>query len=141
MILAPVGLGGMFRPTRRGPGGAPWTSAAARTVFVESTVSMCGIEEVRAATDKPVWFQLYVMRDRSYAEDLMARATACETPVLMLTVDLPVVGARYRDLQNGLGGELARLAKVRRAVDLVSHSRWIRNVTIVMGHPDPRQPS
>ncbi len=59
----------------------------------------------------------------------------------MLTVDLPVVGARYRDLQNGLGGELARLAKVRRAVDLVSHSRWIRNVAIVMGHPDPRQPS
>ncbi len=128
VILAPVGLGGMF--ARRAEVAAAKAAEAAGTVFVESTVSVCSIEEVRAATKRPIWFQLYVMRDRSYAEDLMARATACDTPVLMLTVDLPMVGARHRDLQNGLVGELAPLAKIRRGVDLASHPWWIRDVAV-----------
>ena len=129
VILAPVGLGGMY--AKRAEVQAARAAERCGTVFVESTVSVCGLEEVRAATRNPIWFQLYVMKDRSYAEDLMARATAAGTDVLLLTVDLPVVGARYRDLQNGLVGEgLSALAKARRGVDLASHPRWLRDVAI-----------
>src|SRR3954451_12163453 len=91
VVLAPVGLAGMF--ARRAEVQAARAAEAAGVAFVESTVSICGIEEVARATKKPPWFQLYVMRDRSYAEDLMARAQAVGTPVLMLTVDLAVIGA------------------------------------------------
>jgi L-lactate dehydrogenase (cytochrome) len=98
--------------------------------FCESTVSIAGIEEVAAATSQPVWFQLYVMRDRSYAEGLMARAKAAGCSVLVLTVDLAVVGARYRDTRNAMVGEVTKLAAVRRGLDLVTHPLWVRDVAI-----------
>ena len=104
------------RPPRRGPGGPRRHSAG--IPFVESTVSICGIEEVARATPAPPWFQLYVMRDRGYAEDLMARAHAVGAPVLVLTVDLAVVGARHRDTRNGMGGRLRAVGTscARRAI-------------------------
>ena len=98
VILAPVGLCGMFAP--RAEVQAARAAAAAGIPFVESTVSICGIEEVAAASPTPPWFQLYVMRDRGYAEDLIARARAVGSPVLVLTIDLAVVGARHRDTRN-----------------------------------------
>src|SRR6476619_3115136 len=91
VILAPVGLAGMF--ARRAEVQAARAAEGAGVPFVESTVSICSIEEVARATSSPPWFQLYVMRDRSYAEELMTRARAVGSPVLMLTVDLPVIGA------------------------------------------------
>src|SRR5205085_3317597 len=128
VILAPVGLGGMF--AQRAEVQAARAADAAGVPFVESTVSICSIEEVAGATSKPPWFQLYVMRDRSYAEGLMARARAVGSPVLLLTVDLAVVGARHRDIRNALGGRPTTWAKVRRGVDLVSHTGWIRSVAL-----------
>jgi L-lactate dehydrogenase (cytochrome) len=128
VVLAPVGLAGMFAP--RAEVLAARAAEAAGVPFCESTVSIAGIEEVRAATSTPFWFQLYVMRDRSYAEDLMARATTAGCPVLVLTVDLPVVGARYRDTRNAMVGDPTALAKARRGLDLVSHPQWIREVAI-----------
>src|SRR5689334_11215380 len=128
VILAPVGLGGMLAP--RAEVQAARAAEAAGVPFVESTVSICGIEEVARATRTPPWFQLYVMRDRGYAEDLMARAQAVGSPVLMLTVDLPVIGARHRDTRNAMTGEPSPAAKARRGLDLVSHPRWIREVAI-----------
>src|SRR4051794_37326000 len=101
VVLAPVGLAGMFAP--RAEVQAARAAERAGIPFVESTVSICPIEEVAAATSRPPWFQLYVMRDRAYAEDLMARARAVGSPVLVLTIDLAVVGARHRDVRNGLG--------------------------------------
>jgi L-lactate dehydrogenase (cytochrome) len=98
--------------------------------FTESTVSICSIEEVAKATSTPPWFQLYVMRDRSYAEDLMARATAVGSPVLLLTIDLAVVGARHRDTRNAMVGTPSTWAKVRRGLDLAAHPRWIRSVAL-----------
>src|SRR4051812_11873707 len=103
VILAPVGLAGMF--ARRAEVQAAKAAETARVAFCESTVSIAGIEEGRAATSVPPWFQLYVMRDRAYAEGLMARAEAAGCPVLVLTVDLPVVGARYRDTRNAMVGD------------------------------------
>ena len=88
LVLAPVGLGGMMAP--RAEVLAARAAEAAGVPFVESTVSICSIEEVARATSTPPWFQLYVMRDRAYAEDLMARARAVGSPVLLLTIDLAV---------------------------------------------------
>ena len=128
VILAPVGLAGMF--ARRAEVQAAKAAEAAGIPFVESTVSICSVEEVAEATTVPPWYQLYVMRDRSYAEDLMARAQAVGSPVLILTVDLPVVGARHRDTRNAMLGDASAYAKARRSVDLVSHTKWLRDVAI-----------
>ncbi len=126
VILGPVGLCGMF--ARRAEVQAARAAARAGVPFVESTVSICPIEEVAAAVAEPPWFQLYVMRDRAYAEDLMARARAVRSPVLVLTIDLAVVGARHRDTRNAVVGGGSPLARARRTFDLVSHPRWVRSV-------------
>ena len=128
LVLAPVGLAGMYAP--RAEVLAARAAETAGIPFVESTVSICSVEEVAEGTSTPPWFQLYVMRDRGYAQDLMARAQAVGSPVLMLTIDLAVVGARHRDTRNAMVGEVNALAKVRRGLDLVSHPGWIRDVAI-----------
>jgi len=128
VVLAPVGLAGMMAP--RAEVQAARAAEAAGVPFVESTVSICSLEEVAEATGAPPWFQLYVMRDRSYAEGLMERAGAVGAPVLVLTIDLAVVGARHRDTRNGVGGRPGRLGKARRALDLLSHPRWVRSVAL-----------
>jgi L-lactate dehydrogenase (cytochrome) len=107
---------------------------AAGVPFTESTVSICSLEEVVRATSTPPWFQLYVMRDRHYTEELMARARAAGCPVLLLTVDLAVVGARHRDTRNAMVGDPPLWANVMRGLDLAAHPRWIRDVP-VSGRP------
>jgi L-lactate dehydrogenase (cytochrome) len=128
VILAPVGLAGMFAD--RAEVQAARAAEAAGIAFVESTPAICSIEEVARATKRPPWFQLYVMRDRGYAEDLMARARAVDSPVLVLTVDLAVVGARHRDTRNAMVGQASAWAKARRGIDIASHPGWIRRVAI-----------
>jgi L-lactate dehydrogenase (cytochrome) len=126
VILGPVGLAGMF--ARRAEVQAARAAQARGIPFVESTVSICGIEEVAAATERPPWFQLYVMRDRAFAEDLMARAEAVGSPVLVLTIDLAVVGARHRDVRNAVVGATSGWARLRRGLDLAGHPAWVRSV-------------
>jgi L-lactate dehydrogenase (cytochrome) len=128
VILGPVGLGGMF--ARRAETQAARAAEAAGIPFVESTVSICAIEEVAEAISRPPWFQLYVMRDRGYTTELIGRAQAVGAPVLVLTVDLAVVGARHRDTRNAVVGKVPPLAQALRALDLVSHPLWIRDVPI-----------
>jgi L-lactate dehydrogenase (cytochrome) len=128
VILAPVGFGGMF--ARRAEVQAAKAAEHAGIPFCESTLSICGLEEVAAAVKRPVWFQLYVMKDRSYAEDLMARAQAVGCTTLVLTVDLPVVGQRYRDARNGVSGQIARAKQLRRGADLFTHTKWVRDVAL-----------
>ena len=128
VILGPVGLGGMF--AQRAEVQAARAAEAAGAAFVESTVSICGLEEVAAATRRPPWFQLYVMADRAFSEGLIATAASVGSPVLVLTVDLAVVGSRHRDTRNAMVGEASPLAKLRRGIDLGSHPRWIRDVAL-----------
>jgi L-lactate dehydrogenase (cytochrome) len=128
VILAPVGLGGAF--ARRAEVQAARAAESAGVAFVESTVSICSIEEVAGATSTPPWFQLYVMRERNYAEELMARARAVGAPVLVLTIDLAVTGARHRDTRNALVGEPRLWARARRGLDLAAHPRWVREVAL-----------
>jgi len=132
VVLAPVGLAGMLAP--RAEVQAARAAEAAGVPFVESTVSICPIEEVAKGTSAPPWFQLYVMRDRGYAEELMGRAEAVGSPVLVLTIDLAVVGARHRDVRNAVVGRPGRWARVRRGLDLLSHPGWIRR-TAIGGRP------
>src|SRR3954465_13252638 len=128
VILAPVGLGGMLAP--RAEVQAARAAEAAGVPFVEGTVSICSMEEGARATGTPPWFQLFVMRDRSYAEDLMARAQAAGSPVLMLTVDLAVIGARHRDTRNAMAGTPTTLAKMLRGLDIAAHPGWVRRVAL-----------
>jgi L-lactate dehydrogenase (cytochrome) len=126
LILAPVGFGGML--ARRAEVQAARAAENAGIVFCESTLSICGVEEVAAAVEKPFWFQLYVMKDRAYAEDLVARAKALGCTTLVLTVDLAVIGKRYRDVRNGLAGGITSLGEWRRKLDFASHPLWLRDV-------------
>ena len=128
VLLAPVGLAGMF--ARRAEVQAARAAERFGVPFCESTVSICGIDEVAAATTAPFWYQLYVMRDRSYAEGLMAQAAAAGCDALVLTVDFPVVGERYRDTRNGMTVPVDTLGRVVKGVDLVRHVGWLRDVAI-----------
>ena len=128
VILGPVGLGGMF--AKRAEVQAIRAATAAGVPFVESTVSICGLEEVAAASAQPPWFQLYVMRDRSFAEGLMASATAVGSPVLVLTVDLAVVGSRRRDIRNAMTDTATGWSKVRQGIDFAGHPQWVRDVAL-----------
>jgi L-lactate dehydrogenase (cytochrome) len=128
VVLAPIGIAGAF--ARRAEVQAARAAEAAGIPFCESTVSICSIEEVRAATAAPFWYQLYVMRDRGYARELMQRAHAAACPVLVLTVDLAVMGARYRDIRNGMAGGTSAGGKLRKALDILSHPGWLLDVAI-----------
>ncbi len=127
VVLAPIGFGGMM--ARRAEVAAARAAGRAGVAFCESTLSICSLEEV-AATGTPPWFQLYVMRDRSVAEALVERAKAAGCPTLILTVDLPVVGHRYRDVRNGVSGGVPRTRSWRRALDVARHPRWVRDVAL-----------
>jgi L-lactate dehydrogenase (cytochrome) len=100
LALAPTGLTGLFR--RDGEILAARAAQAAGVPYCLSTMSICPIEDVRAAFDGTLWFQLYVMRDRAFNEALMARARAARCPVLVVTLDLPLQALRRRDPKNGL---------------------------------------
>ena len=128
LVLAPLGLAGVM--ARRAEVQAARAAETAGVPFCESTVSICSIEEVRAATRAPFWYQLYVMRDRGFARELMQRAQAAGCPVLVLTVDLAVMGARYRDIRNGMAGGLSPGGKLCKAWDILSHPGWLFDVAI-----------
>lgn len=123
VALGPVGIAGMFR--RRGEVQAARAAAAAGVPFCLSTVSLCSLDEVTRATSGPVWFQLYVIRDRGFMRDLLATARAAGAQALVFTVDMPVPGARYRDAHSGMSG--AR-APARRLVQAVTHPAWAWDV-------------
>ena len=128
VALAPIGLAGLF--ARRGEVQAARAAERAGVPFCESTVSICPIEEVRAVTSAPFWYQLYVMRDRGYARELLQRAHAAGCPVLLLTVDLAVVGSRYRDTRNSMGGANGIFGKLAQAWALASHPSWLLDVPL-----------
>jgi L-lactate dehydrogenase (cytochrome) len=96
----PTGLTGLF--ARDGEIQAARAAHAAGVPYCLSTMSICSIEDVRAAFDGTLWFQLYVMRERAFTEMLMERARAARCPTLVVTLDLPLQALRRRDPKNGL---------------------------------------
>lgn len=128
VILSPVGMAGLY--ARRGEVQAARAAEAAGLPFCLSTVSICAIEEVMKSVTKPIWFQLYMIRDRGFMSALLQRAKEAASPVLVFTVDLPVPGARYRDVRSGLSGELTLFDKLKRAVDGACHPHWLWDVML-----------
>lgn len=98
--LAPTGLTGM----QHADGEILAARAAAEfgVPFTLSTMSICSIEDVAENTDKPFWFQLYVMRDRDFVSRLVERARDANCSALMITLDLQILGQRHKDVHNGL---------------------------------------
>lgn len=94
LALGPIGFAGVY--AKRGEVQAARAAAEAQVPFSLSTVGICSIEEVAQRSAAPFWFQFYMFKDRHYSLDLLRRAQDARCPVLLLTVDLPVAGARYR---------------------------------------------
>jgi len=142
VILAPVGLTGMY--ARRGEVQAARAAEKKGIPFTLSTVSVCPIEEVAPAIQRPMWFQLYVLKDRGFMRNALERARAAGVTTLVFTVDMPVPGARYRDAHSGMSGPNAA---ARRIIQAMMHPHWawdvglngkphdLGNVSAYRGHP------
>lgn len=120
VALAPTGLTGIMHPD-----GELLAAQAAEEFgvpFALSTMSILSIEQVRAGTGKPFWFQLYLMRDRGFAAELIARARAAQCSALILTADLQVQGQRHRDIKNGLS--VPPRLTLAGLIDVLLKPRW-----------------
>ena len=129
VALSPVGLTGMYR--RRGEVQAARAADAHGIPFTMSSVSVCPIEEVVPKIKRPMWFQLYVLKDRGFMQNALERAQAAGCSTLVFTVDMPVPGARYRDAHSGMSGPNAPL---RRYWQAMTHPRWAWDVGL-LGRP------
>ena len=129
VALSPVGLTGMY--ARRGEVQAAMAADKKGIPFTMSTVSVCPIEEVTPKINRPMWFQLYVLRDRKFMQNVLERAKAAGCSTLVFTVDMPVPGARYRDAHSGMSGPNAAM---RRYLQACTHPHWAIDVGL-LGRP------
>ena len=123
LALAPVGLTGMY--ARRGEVQAAKAAERAGIPYTLSTVSVCSLEEVSRQTNRAIWFQLYVLKDRAFMKNVLERAQAAGIQTLVFTVDMPVPGARYRDAHSGMSGPNA---SIRRVLQAMTHPQWALSV-------------
>jgi L-lactate dehydrogenase (cytochrome) len=124
LALAPIGLCGM----QHGDGEilACRAAQAAGIPFCLSTMSICSIEDVAGAVDKPFWFQLYVMKDRGFIRSLIERAAAAKCSALVLTVDLQILGQRHRDIKNGM--TVPPELRLKNFFDIATKPAWALSV-------------
>jgi L-lactate dehydrogenase (cytochrome) len=124
LSLGPIGLCGM----QHGDGEilAARAAQAAGIPFTLSTMSICSIEDVAAAVEKPFWFQLYVMRDRGFVRSLVERAIAAKCSALVLTIDLQVMGQRHADIRNGM--TVPPEIRIRNVLDIMTKPAWALGV-------------
>jgi L-lactate dehydrogenase (cytochrome) len=126
VALAPIGLAGLA--ARRGEVQAMHAAEAAGVPFTLSTVACCPLEEVTRAAKKPIWFQLYMIRDRAFMGELLARARDADCSALIFTVDMPVPGTRYRDSRSGLSGAPGPMGQFRRFAQALVRPGWAWDV-------------
>ncbi len=120
LAISPTGLTGM----QHADGEILAAKAAADfgVPFTLSTMSICSLEDVAAATRRPFWFQLYVMRDREFVGNLIDRAKAAGCSALVLTLDLQILGQRHKDIKNGLS--TPPKPTLRNLINLATKPRW-----------------
>lgn len=129
VALAPIGLGGMM--ARRAELMAVRAADAFGIPFCLSTVAICSLEEVAKEAKSPFWFQLYMMRDRGHVRELLDRARAVGCTTLVFTVDLAVVGARYRDVRNAMSGGGGLWGRLRGGlIEYARHPHWLVDVAL-----------
>jgi len=123
--LAPVGSSRLMYP--RGECAAAAAAGAAGTLYTLSTLSGCALEDVRAASEGPLWYQLYLVGGRDAAVKAIARARRAGYTALVVTVDTAVAGLRERDVRNGAKALLARRfwTMLPHAAQLLGHPRWL----------------
>ena len=120
VAIAPTGLTGM----QHADGEILAARAAERfgIPFTLSTMSICSIEDIAAATTRPFWFQLYMLRDRDFMARLIDRAKAANCSALLVTLDLQILGQRHKDIKNGLS--TPPKPTLRNLVNLATKPRW-----------------
>lgn len=124
LALAPIGLCGM-----QFGDGEILAARAAQTAgipFTLSTMSICSIEQVAAAVDKPFWFQLYVIRDRGFIRELIERAIAAKCSALVVTLDLQILGQRHCDIKNGM--TVPPEITVANVLDIATKPAWALSI-------------
>ncbi len=131
IALAPIGIAGLN--ARRGEVQAARAAEQAGVPFCLSTVSACSLAEVVRGVTRPLWFQLYMIRDRAFMRDLLAQAAA-HCSALVLTVDMAVPGSRYRDVRSGLADAPGFLGTLRRVGQALRRPSWAWDVG-VRGRP------
>jgi len=128
VALGPVGMAGMY--ARRGEVQAAKAAKAAGVPFTLSTVGICDLAEVVGGAGVAPWFQLYMIRDRGYMQALLETARDLGCPVLVFTVDLPVMGSRYRDVRSGLSSQSTLKTRLKTALDGIAHPGWLMDVQV-----------
>lgn len=137
-ILAPIGYSRLMHP--RGELAASKAAGRNGTGYILSTLSGHRIEDVKAETTGPAFYQLYLAGGRSAAEAAIARAKAAGYKALFVTIDTPVAGNRERDVRNGLKELMGRnwLKKMKYVPDILAHPRWLAGfMTDGMSRPFP----
>jgi len=134
-MLAPVGYSRLMHPG--GEVAAARAAGAAGTGFILSTISGHKLEDVRAASAGPVWYQLYLVGGRDAAEAAIDRARRCGYSALVITIDTPVAGMRERDFRNGMKELLGTpwLAKLPFLPDILAHPQWLTSYLLDGGLP------
>src|SRR5476649_1363247 len=124
LVLAPIGMAGM----QHGDGEilSALVANEAGIPYTLSTMSICSIEDVAEATGKPFWFQLYVIKDRSFSKDILSRAVTANCNALVLTVDLQVLGQRHRDIKNGM--TVPPEIRIKNVIDVATKPAWAWSV-------------
>ncbi|MFV0644034.1 MAG: L-lactate dehydrogenase [Sphingomonadaceae bacterium] len=129
VILAPIGMAGLM--ARRAEVQAKKVADRAGIPFTLSTMGICPIDEVARVSDKPAWFQIYMLRDRGIVSEILGRAWDNGVRTLVFTVDLNVLGVRYREIRNGMFGGSGWYGNLRAgAVDYALHPRWLWDVGV-----------
>lgn len=144
IALAPIGIAGFYR--RRGETQAVRAAESAGIPIVLSTMSCCPVEEVRKASQRTFWMQLYMIRDRGFMTDFLKRMETAGIDTLFLTVDLAINGIRYRDRIGGLAGSQSLLKRPGRLFDILFHPAWAWDVGIngrplIIGNVAPAMPN
>ena len=128
VALGPIGLAGIA--ARRGEIQAAKAAHAAGIQFCLSTVGVCGLAEVADAVKQPIWYQLYMIRDRGFMRSLLELAKEKRVAALFFTVDMPVPGTRYRDNRSGLAGSPGIKGSIRRTWQAMRRPGWAWDVGI-----------
>ena len=126
--LGPVGMSGMY--ARRGEVQAARAAKAAGVPFSLSTLSVCPVREIASELKSPFWLQLYIIKDRAFLKEMLAIGRDAGCSALLLTVDLPVSGSRYRDVRSGLAVPASARASFRRFCQSVLRPSWAWSVGI-----------